>query len=126
MNQNQTESSTGKKSFRLDKKYFSISEVSKILDIPPHRLKYLEQTKAGFEVIHIKGRRYYTANDIELLRERLHIPHPTIADSMDINNTKPRQYNLFAINNPKSNNYCDTDIVNKIDSLISKFTELML
>jgi DNA-binding transcriptional MerR regulator len=55
----------------IDKKYFSISEVSEITGAPLHKLRYLEKSKIGVEVFQIRGRRYYTASDIALINKIL-------------------------------------------------------
>jgi DNA-binding transcriptional MerR regulator len=49
------------------KKYYSISEVSKIFDIHAHQLRYLEKAVPNFEVHRIRGRRYYTRDNIEMM-----------------------------------------------------------
>ncbi len=53
----------------LDKRYYKISEVAEILNIPPSTLRFWENQ---FTIIKPKrsnsNRRYYTADDIETIR----------------------------------------------------------
>lgn len=53
----------------LIKKYYTIKEVTKILNIFPHQLRYVEKIIARFVVKTVKGRRYYTNQNIEDLRK---------------------------------------------------------
>ena len=54
----------------MDKKYYSISEVSKILAIKEHSLRHLDHL-FGKKLTVIRGRRYYKNADIEILRNAL-------------------------------------------------------
>lgn len=54
-----------------DKKYYSINETTKILNIQAHQLRYLEKTIHNFTVNKVMGRRHYTKSDIELLKSRI-------------------------------------------------------
>ena len=94
----------------IEKKYFSISEVSQITGVPVHKLRYLEKSKTGIEVFQIRGRRYYTASDIALINKILE------------QNNKSGQLNLFVDNKNKPRP--DLSILTKIDSLIAKFETL--
>jgi len=49
------------------KKYYSISEVSHILGIKPHNLRYAEGN-LGSKLTIIRGRRHYKSSDIETIR----------------------------------------------------------
>ena len=52
-----------------EKKYFSISEVSKICDIKSHTLRFWEKEFKDLKPITKKGnRRYYQNHDIELIK----------------------------------------------------------
>ena len=100
----------------VSKKYFSISEVSKITGIPLHKLRYLEKSKTDIDIVQIRGRRYYTSTNIESIKHLF-------------NRDNELQFNLFipAIddslkNNPQLEFY--SQVVQKIDLLISKFTKL--
>lgn len=79
------------------KKYYSISDIASIFKIPPHQLRYLEKSMPKFVAIKVRGRRYYTQQNIEILKAHF------------ANNPKQLSLN-FA---PKIN---DT-----IDNLIAKF-----
>jgi DNA-binding transcriptional MerR regulator len=54
-----------------NKKYYSISEVTKILRIHDYQLRYLEKISANFTVHKVRGRRYYTNKDIDFLKNSL-------------------------------------------------------
>ena len=98
------------------KKYFSISEVSQITGIPIHKLRYLEKSKTGIDITQIRGRRYYTSANIESVKRLF-------------NRDNDLQFNLFspiADDFAKSNDQLEvcSQMVQKIDLLISKFTKL--
>ena len=100
----------------VSKKYFSISEVSKITGIPLHKLRYLEKSKTDIDIVQIRGRRYYTSTNIESIKHLF-------------NRDNELQFNLFIPapddslkNNPQLEFY--SQVVQKIDLLISKFTKL--
>ena len=53
-----------------DKKYFSISEVSKLCSVKSHTLRFWENEFKGLKPITRKGnRRYYQKKDIEMIRK---------------------------------------------------------
>jgi hypothetical protein len=52
-------------------KYYTISEVAELLDISQPSLRYLEKTISRFKVRKIRGRRYYTTENIEILRNKI-------------------------------------------------------
>jgi len=56
---------------KLTKKYYSASEVTKHLNIALHQLRYLETKIPDLSNYKINNRKYYTANDIELLQKSL-------------------------------------------------------
>ena len=98
------------------KKYFSISEVSEITGIPLHKLRYLEKSKTDIDIVQIRGRRYYTSANIESVKRLF-------------NRDNDLQFNLFspiADDFAKSNDQLEvcSQMVQKIDLLISKFTQL--
>jgi len=100
----------------VNKKYFSISEVSQITGIPLHKLRYLEKSKTDIDIVQIRGRRYYTSTNIESIKHLF-------------NRDNELQFNLFIPatddslkNNPQLEFY--SQVVQKIDLLISKFTKL--
>lgn len=55
----------------MDKKYFSISEVSEILSITPNALRKLETRDDKISIKKIKTRRYYILKDIEYIAKKL-------------------------------------------------------
>jgi hypothetical protein len=52
----------------LTKKYFSIAEVSVISRLPTHKLRYIEKSDPKIEIIQIRGRRYYTKENIDYIK----------------------------------------------------------
>ncbi len=54
---------------KLTKKYYSASEVIKHLNIALNQLRYLETKIPDLSNYKINNRKYYTANDIELLQK---------------------------------------------------------
>jgi DNA-binding transcriptional MerR regulator len=53
----------------LDKKYYSISEVSELCSVKPHTLRFWESEFKALKPITRKGkRRYYQKKDIEMIR----------------------------------------------------------
>tara|TARA_B100000459_G_C8405200_1_gene126462 strand:+ start:174 stop:479 length:306 start_codon:yes stop_codon:yes gene_type:complete len=54
----------------MDKKYFSISEVSEICNIKSHTLRFWEKEFKELQPITRKGsRRYYQSKEIELIKQ---------------------------------------------------------
>ncbi len=103
------------------KKYFSISEVSEITGLQAHRLRYLEKSATGMDVFQIRGRRYYTAANIELIKQLLGKDDELIQFSLF--NTKTTGSKIKKAN---YNSVSYLTIIAKIDSLISRLTELEL
>lgn len=85
------------------KKYSSIGEVIKLLNIQAHQLRYLESILPELAVHKIRNRRYYTNHDIEYLRNHL-------AKSKS---NKDQPITLSMINR-----------IQRIDQLINKFLTL--
>lgn len=54
---------------RLDKTYYTISEVSRIVGVPSHVLRFWETQFSQLKPMKSRGRRYYAAKDILLLRK---------------------------------------------------------
>lgn len=50
------------------KKYYNIGEVAEMLNIPAHRLRYLDKS-LGSNLTKIRGRRYYKIGDIEFIKQ---------------------------------------------------------
>ena len=91
------------------KKYYSINEVSQLVQIPAHQLRYFEKTTPKFCVSKIKGRRYYTTENIEFIKAQFRIPTQ-----------------LSLISMPEGSKY-DSNLkwVEKIDNLIIKFNGIL-
>ena len=74
------------------KKYYSASEITKLLNIALYQLRYLETKILGLSNYKIKNRKYYTVNDFELIQNHLNIdknisnlfPDVNINDKIDI------------------------------------------
>lgn len=86
----------------LSKKYYSISEVSKICNIAMHKLRYIEKSDSNITILKIRGQRYYTKADIDYIRSKI---------------------TANSCNNIDSNQE-ESDFVLKIDLLIAKFYNL--
>ncbi|WP_341788745.1 MULTISPECIES: hypothetical protein [unclassified Rickettsia] len=77
---------------KMTKKYYSASEITKLLNIALYQLRYLEKKNLGLSNYKIKNRKYYTANDFELFQKHLNIdqnisssfPNVNINDKIDI------------------------------------------
>lgn len=78
------------------KKYFSIVEVSKFTGLLPHRLRYLEKIDPKIKITYLRGRRYYTKENIDYIQK------------------------LYASFAPNINH----QYIKRIDDLISKFTKI--
>ena len=53
----------------LDKKYYSISEVSELCSVKPHTLRFWESEFKGLKPVTRKGnRRYYQKEDIKMIK----------------------------------------------------------
>ncbi|WP_425363344.1 MerR family transcriptional regulator [Candidatus Tisiphia endosymbiont of Hybos culiciformis] len=89
-----------------DKKYYSIGEVTKLLNIHSHQLRYLECMLPNLSIHKIRNRRYYTSQDIEYLKTYM------------ANKSTPVE-----LEQPV--NLLDNQI-NKIDGLIKNFYDLSL
>lgn len=84
------------------KKYYTISEVSKMFNIHAHQLRYIEKIAPNLEVFKLKGRRYYTQENIDFIKS--FIPGFTAAPMA------------------KSQNH--QDILHQIESLVEKFLKV--
>ncbi|MBQ9440760.1 MAG: MerR family transcriptional regulator [Paludibacteraceae bacterium] len=58
----------------MEKLYYKIAEVSEILNIPVHTIRYWEtEFKELQPKRNEKGKRFYTAEDIDVIREIAHL-----------------------------------------------------
>jgi hypothetical protein len=53
----------------VEKKYFSITEVSNLTGLSAHKLRYIEKSNQDFSIIKMRGRRYYTKESISYLKQ---------------------------------------------------------
>jgi DNA-binding transcriptional MerR regulator len=103
----------------LTKKYFSITEVSEITGLPDYKLRYIEKSNNKLKVTKIRGRRYYTSNDIQLIQNEY--PESTnIASSKTINDGVVTHQETQTTQNSSNN----MEIINEINQLIAKFQTL--
>lgn len=61
----------------MTKKYYPIGEVSEMLSISQHSLRYMDNI-LKLKVTRIRGRRYYKQDEIELLKANLNRPTTTL------------------------------------------------
>ncbi len=101
----------------VNKKYFSISEVSEITGFPPRKLRYLEKSKTGRGIFQIRGRRYYTSEDIESIKQKF-----TKKDDLQLNLFIPQAGNIKK--NNTQNLILQSNLIIKINALIAKLTKL--
>ena len=89
----------------LTKKYFSIAEVTQMSGLPAHKLRYIEKSDPNIEIIQIRGRRYYTKNNIDYIKAT---------------------YSIEKINNPpKLTKESNLQIISKIDRCLQKLQNLL-
>jgi len=90
------------------KKYYTISEVAKVLNVLASRLRYFEKSIPKFAISKVKGRRYYTLADIEIIKQELAKSKKQLID--------------YSKGKMQGSNSSST--ISKIDSLIDKFDRL--
>jgi hypothetical protein len=89
----------------LNKKYYTISEVTRICRIHLHQLRYLETRFPELILLKIKGRRYYTNENIEFIKLNISFVSNVISETNLQNSEKMLQ---------------------RIDDLIYKFCQIKL
>ena len=52
-----------------EKKYFSIAEVAELTGLSTHKLRYVEKSDRNLSIIKMRGRRYYTKDTINYLKQ---------------------------------------------------------
>ena len=52
-----------------EKKYFSITEVAELTGLSTHKLRYVEKYDRNLSIIKMRGRRYYTKDTINYLKQ---------------------------------------------------------
>lgn len=133
------------------KKYYTIGEVAKLLNIELYQLRSIDK-KVGKKLLKIKNRRYYTLQNIELIKSLLpsiknrNILHSTavITENQNTlttgvqlvlpfdkpkNNTKPAaslhiDTNTQHITQSLSSNHLNKNFLTDIDTLIIKFQSI--
>jgi len=93
------------------KKYYTISEVTQILNVQASQLRYLEKALSTLKVIQVKGRRYYTNENIKIIQSKL--------SKIKINNTSKAPTTISFNNNTQQS------VLMQIDKLIDKFNNLL-
>lgn len=72
----------------LTRKYFSISEACDMCALAPHKLRYIDKSDKKISIVKIRGRRYYTIENIEyLIKTYSHLEKPNIKN-IEINKQK--------------------------------------
>ncbi len=103
-------------------KYYTISEVADLLNISQPSLRYFEKIIARLKIRKIRGRRYYSQENIEILRNKI--------GNITTVNSGQKQYSFFAEEKPQISKEKQTKIVNskniieKISVLEQKFLSL--
>ncbi|MDP5110232.1 MAG: MerR family transcriptional regulator [Rickettsiaceae bacterium] len=101
----------------LTKKYFSISEACNMCALAPHKLRYIDKSDEKISIIKIRGRRYYTKENIDYLIK--------IYSHLDKPNTGNIETNKQgAINNINSKMQINEQLLERIDQLIKSFHSL--
>ena len=89
----------------LVKKYFSMAEVTHMSGLPAHKLRYIEKADPNIEIIQIRGRRYYTKNNIDYIKAT---------------------YSIEKVNgSPKLTKESNLQIISKIDRCLQNFQNLL-
>ena len=97
------------------KKYFSISEVCEMCLLSPHRLRYIDKMDGKISTIRIRGRRYYTIEDISYLKQKYPYKNTVSYKKNDLKKI-PSKSILSKSSNKK--------IIKRIDQLIGNFRSL--
>ena len=93
----------------LTKKYFSISEAKDMCSLASHKLRYIDKVDKKISIVRIRGRRYYTIENINYLIK-------TYSDISQAESTKIEPQS----NSTAYKNYNSYDIfLEKIDQLIN-------
>ena len=72
----------------LTRKYFSISEACDMCALAPHKLRYIDKSDKKISIVKIRGRRYYTIENIEyLIKTYSHLEKPNMKN-IEINKQK--------------------------------------
>lgn len=100
----------------MTKKYFSISEICRLCQLPLHKLRYIEKTDKNFTVTKIRNRRYYTQQNIQYLLS--HYTQLNLStDLSKIDTASITKESTYHLNN--------TQLLKQIDQLLNKFSNLL-
>ena len=107
----------------LTKKYFSISEACDMCALAPHKLRYIDKIDKKMSIVKIRGRRYYTLENINyLIQTYSDIKEPINKQpSIKIENTEIIDQKADNLNNTPQINY---QFLERIDQLIKNFHTL--
>lgn len=86
------------------KKYFSISEISRLTGLSPAKLRYIEKSNQSFKVLKIRDRRYYTQENLRYITELCQ------------SHAKNVQQDVHSKNN---------NMIEKIDNILNRFKEFI-
>lgn len=101
----------------LTKKYFSISEACDMCGLAPHKLRYIDKSDKKISIVKIRGRRYYTIENIDyIIKTYSHLDQTNM-----INIEIGSQERLSDINNTVQIN---KQFLERIDQLIKNFKSL--
>ena len=107
----------------LTKKYFSISEACDMCALAPHKLRYIDKIDKKMSIVKIRGRRYYTLENINyLIQTYSDIKEPINKQpSIKIENAEILDQKADNLNNTPQINY---QFLERIDQLIKNFHTL--
>lgn len=88
-------------------KYYTIAEIANLLGISQPNLRYIEKNLHNLKVKKIRGRRYYSEKNIEIIKNSLGI--------RDLHIDKPQN---------KKSKHSNSNILDQIIALEKKFTNL--
>ena len=101
----------------LSKKYFSITEASNMSALAPHKLRYIDKVDQNISIVKIRGRRYYTMENIKYLVDQYaDIDQPII--------NKPVQEPIETQINHQETSKTDHQFIARIDHLLNNFNDL--
>lgn len=101
----------------LTKKYFSISETCDMCAVAPHKLRYIDKSDKKISIIKIRGRRYYTLENINyLIKTYSHL------DKLNTENIETNKQGV--VNNINSTIQINEQLLKRIDQLIKSFQSL--
>ncbi len=104
----------------LTKKYFSISEACDMCALAPHKLRYIDKIDKNISIVKIRGRRYYTLENMNYLVNKY-----SSIDALIINDTIQKPSIIESTTNQKTISTQPTKIdhqfIAKINQLLENF-----